>query len=104
VLEARVADVTAANVAELLGPADLVLDGTDNFETRYLLNDAVVRARKPWIYGGVLGTEGTVMAVRPGEGPCLRCVLPDPPDSLRLPSCETRGVLNTAVSGSRRSR
>jgi len=98
VLEARVADVTAANVAELLGPADLVLDGTDNFETRYLLNDAVVRARKPWIYGGVLGTEGTVMAVRPGEGPCLRCVLPDPPDSLRLPSCETRGVLNTAVS------
>lgn len=98
VLEARVTDVTAANVAELLQPAELVLDGTDNFETRYLLNDAAVRAHKPWIYGGVLGTEGTVMAVRPGEGPCLRCVLPDPPDSLRLPSCETRGVLNTAVA------
>ena len=96
-IDAQVADVTAANVAELIGPADLVIDGTDNFETRYLLNDAAVQAGKPWIYGGVLGADGTVMAVRPGQGPCLRCVFPDPPDAHLLPTCETQGVLNTAV-------
>jgi adenylyltransferase/sulfurtransferase len=96
-IEALVADVMAANVEELLGPADLLLDGTDNFETRYLLNDAAVKAGKPWIYGGVLGTDGTVMAVRPGLGPCLRCLSPEPPDARLLPTCETQGVLNTAV-------
>jgi molybdopterin/thiamine biosynthesis adenylyltransferase len=97
VIEAQVTDVTATNVAELMRPADLVIDGTDNFETRYLLNDAAVQAGKPWVYGGVLGTDGTVMAVRPGLGPCLRCILPDPPDAHLLPTCETQGVLNTAV-------
>ncbi|MBM4318951.1 MAG: thiazole biosynthesis adenylyltransferase ThiF [Deltaproteobacteria bacterium] len=97
VIEAQVTDVTATNVAELMRPADLVIDGTDNFETRYVLNDAAVQAGKPWVYGGVLGTDGTVMAVRPGLGPCLRCIFPDPPDAHLLPTCETQGVLNTAV-------
>jgi len=97
-IEARVIDVTATNVVELLRPADVVIDGTDNFETRYLLNDAAVQAGKPWVYGGVLGTDGTVMTVRPGSGPCLRCLFPDPPEGHRLPTCETRGVLNTAVA------
>jgi len=96
-IEAMVTDVTAATVADLLRPADLAIDGTDNFETRYVLNDAAVQAGKPWIYGGVLGTEGTVMAVRPAAGPCLRCVFPNPPDAHELPTCETQGVLNTAV-------
>ena len=96
-VEALVTDVTATNVAELLRPADLAIDGTDNFETRYVLNDAAVQANKPWVYGGVLGTDGTVMAVRPGQGPCLRCIFPDPPDAHLLPTCETQGVLNTAV-------
>jgi molybdopterin-synthase adenylyltransferase len=97
-VEAVVADVTVANVEALLRPADLMLDGTDNFETRYLLNDAAVRLDKPWVYGGVLGTDGTVMAVRPGRGPCLRCLLPEPPGASGLPTCETQGVLNTAVA------
>jgi molybdopterin-synthase adenylyltransferase len=96
-IEALVTDVTATSVVDLLQPADLVIDGTDNFETRYVLNDAAIQAGKPWVYGGVLGTEGTVMAVRPGQGPCLRCLLPDPPDAHQLPTCETQGVLNTAV-------
>lgn len=97
-VEALVAEVTAANVVELIRRADLILDGSDNFETRYLLNDAAVQEGKPWIYGGVLGTEGMVMAIRPGVGPCLRCVFPEPPSGAELPSCETRGVLNTAVA------
>jgi len=97
-IEAVVTDVTATNIEELLRPVDLVLDGTDNFETRYLLNDAAIRTDKPWVYGGVLGTGGTVMAVHPGQGPCLRCIFPEPPDAGSLPTCETQGVLNTAVA------
>ncbi|MEW6720062.1 MAG: ThiF family adenylyltransferase [Thermodesulfobacteriota bacterium] len=97
-VEAVVTDVTAANIGELLEPASLALDGTDNIETRYLLNDAAVLAGKPWVYGGVLGTDGAVMAVRPGSGPCLRCVFPEPPEPGELPTCETQGVLNTAVA------
>jgi molybdopterin-synthase adenylyltransferase len=97
-IEGVVADVTAGNVEELIAPADLILDGADNFETRYLLNDAAVKATKPWIYGGVIATGGAVMAVRPGAGPCVRCVFPDPPDPGQHPTCETQGVLNTAVA------
>lgn len=97
-IEPIIADVTVSNVENILGPADLVLDGTDNFETRYLINDAAVRAGKPWIYGGVLGTDGMVLAVRPGLGPCLRCLFEDPPDTGALPTCNAFGVLNTAVT------
>jgi adenylyltransferase/sulfurtransferase len=97
-VEGLVADVTAANVLDLVRPADLVLDGTDNFETRFLVNDAAVKESRPWVYGGVLGTDGMVMAVRPGAGPCLRCIFPEPPDPGALPTCETQGVLNTAVT------
>jgi adenylyltransferase/sulfurtransferase len=97
-VEAAVVDVTARNVEDLLRSADLALDGTDNIETRYLLNDAAIRAGKPWIYGGVLGTAGAVMAVRPGDGPCLRCLFEEPPDAGGQPTCATQGVLNTAVA------
>jgi adenylyltransferase/sulfurtransferase len=93
-----VADVTSLNVEKIIAGADVVLDGTDNFETRYLLNDVCVKAGKPWVYGGVLGSEGMVMAVRPGRTACLRCVFPDPPDSTSQPTCETNGVLNTVVA------
>lgn len=92
-----VADVTAHNIRALLASADLVLDGTDNFDTRYLLNDACVEAGKPWIYGGVVATSGTVLAIRPG-GPCFRCLLPEAPDGTALPTCETAGVLGPAVA------
>ena len=97
-IEPIVTNITAANVEGLLARADLLMDATDNFETRYLLNDAAVKAGKPWVYGGVLGTDGTVMAVRPGEGPCLRCLFPEPPQAGLLPTCDAYGVLNTAVA------
>ena len=97
-IEPVVADVTAANIKELAERADLLLDGTDNFETRYLLNDAAVSAGKPWVYGGVLGSDGMVLAVHPGRGPCLRCLFEDPPEMGLIPTCNTFGVLNTAVA------
>lgn len=95
VLEPHVADVGPRNVESLVRGFDLVLDGTDNFETRYVLNDACVKQGVPWVYGGVLGTTGTTMAVLPGDGPCLRCILPEPPPPGSAPTCETAGVLNT---------
>jgi adenylyltransferase/sulfurtransferase len=97
-IEPVIADVTSANAEDLVGRADLVLDGTDNFETRYLINDAAVRAGKPWVYGGVLGTDGMVLAVRPDLGPCLRCLFEDPPAPGYLPTCNAFGVLNTAAA------
>ena len=97
-IEPVLADVTAANIKELVERADLVLDASDNFETRYLLNDAAVSAGKPWVYGGVLGSDGMVLAVHPGRGPCLRCLFEDPPEMGLIPTCNTFGVLNTAAA------
>ena len=95
-IEGIVADLSGRNVEKFLAGVDLVLDGTDNFETRYLLNDACVKHRIPWIYGGVLGTTGMSLTVRPHLGPCLRCLFPEAPPLGSLPTCETAGVLNTA--------
>jgi len=92
-----VTDLTASNVAELLGEADLILDGTDNFETRYLLNDFAVSRAKPWIYGAAVGSYGVTMPVVPGRTACFRCVYPDPPSGIQ-PTCETAGVLNAIVA------
>ncbi len=97
-VEALAVDVTTRNAESLLADADLVLDGTDNFETRYLLNDVCIKQGKPWVYAGVLGTVGMVMPVLPGRGPCLRCVVPSPPDPGAVPTCDTAGVLNSAVA------
>ncbi|OGR81773.1 MAG: hypothetical protein A2X32_09840 [Elusimicrobia bacterium GWC2_64_44] len=96
-IEPVVVNVTAGNIEELVGRADLVIDGADNFETRFLLNDAAVKAGKPWVYGGVLGVDGMVLAVRPGVGPCLRCLFELPPAGGRLPTCDAFGVLNAAA-------
>ena len=96
-IEALAVDVTTKNAESLLAGADLVLDGTDNFETRYLLNDICVKLGKPWVYGGVLGTIGMVMPILPGRGPCLRCVILDSPEPGTFPTCDTAGVLNSAV-------
>lgn len=96
-IESLAVDVTTQNAESLLADADLVLDGTDNFETRYLLNDVCVKLGKPWVYGGVLGTVGMVMPIVPGDGPCLRCVIPAAPDPGDFPTCDTAGVLNSAV-------
>ena len=92
-----IADLTAANVADLLGDADIVLDGTDNFETRYLINDFAVSRGIPWIYGAAVASYGLTMPVIPGRTACLRCVYPDPPSGAQ-PTCETAGVLNVIVS------
>jgi adenylyltransferase/sulfurtransferase len=96
-IEPFVADLTPANAGELLGGAGLLLDGTDNFETRYLVNDFAVRGSIPWIYGAALGSYGLVMPVLPGDTACLRCVFPDPPAGVQ-PTCETAGVLNSITS------
>ncbi len=97
-IEPVVDDVNAGNIAALIGDIDLIIDGTDNFETRYLLNDAAVRAGKPWVYGGVLATYGMTMTIVPGDTPCLRCVFPDPPPPGSAPTCDTAGVLGPAVA------
>lgn len=87
----------ATLLEELGADADLVVDGTDNMRTRYLVNDYCVREGKPWVYGGVVSSGGLVMAVEPGRGPCLRCVFPDPPPPGALPTCDTAGVVGPAV-------
>jgi len=91
-LEPVVADLTPANAAELFEGVDLILDGTDNFETRFLINDVAVQAGIPWIYGAAVGSYGLKMAVIPGKTACLRCVYPEPPKGSQ-PTCETDGVL-----------
>lgn len=90
-IQPLVRDVHPGNVEDLV-ECDLIVDGTDNVETRYLLNDVAVKHGIPWIYGACVGTEGRCMAVRPGEA-CLRCVFPDPPTAGELPTCDTAGVL-----------
>ena len=92
-----VADLTARNAEELLGGADVMLDGTDNFEARYLVNDFAVSRGIPWIYGAAVGSYGIAMPVIPGHTACLRCVYPDPPAGVQ-PTCETAGVLNVIIS------
>jgi len=92
-----VADLTASNIGDLLAEADLILDGTDNFETRYLLNDYAVSRNLPWIYGAAVGSYGLTMPVIPGRTACLRCIYPNPPSGAQ-PTCETVGVLNAITS------
>lgn len=77
---------------------DLLLDGTDNFPTRYLLNDLAVQHGISWIYGGAVGARGTAMAVIPGRTPCLRCLLPSPPPAAEVGTCETEGVLSPTIA------
>jgi adenylyltransferase/sulfurtransferase len=93
----QVADLTPANVAELLGEAQLVLDATDNFETRYLINDYAVEQGRPWIYAAAVGSYGVTMNILPGETACLACVFPAPPRGV-VETCDTAGILNSAVN------
>jgi molybdopterin/thiamine biosynthesis adenylyltransferase len=96
-LEAVVADLVPANVEELLEEMDLVLDGTDNFETRYLINDAAVSKNRPWIYAAAVGSYGLKLAIVPGHTACLRCIYPEPPQGAQE-TCETAGVLGPLTS------
>jgi adenylyltransferase/sulfurtransferase len=92
-----VADVTADNAPALVEGASLVLDGTDNFETRFLLNDVCLRAGIPWIYGACVGAHGLVLVVRPRVTPCLRCVLHERPEPGTGETCDTAGVIAPIV-------
>jgi len=92
-----VADLTPANAPELLGGAGVILDGTDNFDTRYLINDFAVSRGIPWVYGAAVGSYGLEMPVLPGRTACLRCVYPQPPSGAQ-PTCDTAGVIGPVVS------
>jgi adenylyltransferase/sulfurtransferase len=85
-------------VEEIIAEADVVLDGTDNFETRFLINDASIKQSKPWVYGAAVGSYGLTMTIIPNVTPCLRCVLEAMPDPGSGPTCDTAGVLMPIVS------
>jgi molybdopterin-synthase adenylyltransferase len=97
VVEPHVADLTPANIASLLENTQLILDGTDNFESRYLINDFAVKNSLPWIYTAAVGSYGVTLNVLPGQTACLACVFPCPPQGA-LETCETAGILNSAVN------
>ncbi len=96
VIEPQVADLTSANIDDLFEDIDLIVDGSDNFETRYLINDWAVRENKPWIYGAAVGSYGITFPVLPGTG-CFACVYPHPPQGAQ-PTCETAGVLGSVTA------
>jgi adenylyltransferase/sulfurtransferase len=96
-VEGVVADVDSRNAEDLLNGFHLILDGTDNFETRYLINDVAVKLGIPWIYGAVVGSYATTLTVIPGRTPCLVCVFPEPPRGLQE-TCDTAGVIGPAVA------
>lgn len=92
-----VTDLVADNAEALLAGSDLVLDGTDNFETRFLLNDVCIRGGRPWVYGACVGSYGLALLVRPGLSPCLRCLLEERPAPGSGPTCDTAGVVAPIV-------
>ena len=97
-IEPVVTDLTSTNAEAILGGVDLLVDGTDNFEARFLINEFSCRHGVPWIYGGAIGAEGRVMTVLPGKTACLRCLIPDPPAPGVMPTCDTAGIIGpTAV-------
>jgi adenylyltransferase/sulfurtransferase len=96
-LDGRVEDVHAGNVLALVEGMDLILDGTDNFETRYLVNDVSIETGIPWIYAACVGSYGMSFVVIPKETPCLRCLLEDEPPPGTSPTCDTAGVIGPAV-------
>lgn len=96
-VDPQVADLTPGNISPLLDGFPLLLDGTDNFETRYLLNDYAVSNGVPWIYSAAVGSYGVTMNVLPGETACLACVFPESPRGT-VETCDTSGILNSAVN------
>ncbi len=97
---AHIVDLVPANTAELLQDAELILDGTDNFETRYLINDYAVQSGKPWIYAAAIGSYAATMNILPAgqqRSACLACLFPEPPGGT-IETCDTAGILNTAVN------
>jgi adenylyltransferase/sulfurtransferase len=97
VVEAQVADLAPSNIEPLLEGVQVILDGTDNFETRYLINDYALKNGLPWIYAAAVGSYAVTMNILPGKSACLACLFPDPPAG-SFETCETAGILNSAVS------
>jgi molybdopterin/thiamine biosynthesis adenylyltransferase len=96
-IEPLVEDINADGIEALVQESDLILDATDNFETRYLLNDTCIKYGRPWIYSGVIASYGVTMNILPGDTACLRCVFPEMPMPGTTPTCDTAGVLNGIV-------
>jgi len=97
-VESLVLDVNPSNVEEIVKGVDLILDGTDNMETRFLLNIACIKQGTPWIYGAAVGSQGVTMNILPEETPCLCCLIPSLPLPGSLSTCDTLGVLNSIPS------
>lgn len=96
--EALVTDVNHSNIESLIKDCDLVLDGTDNFQTRYLVNDACVKSNKIWIYGAAVSSYGATMTIIPGKTPCLRCIFEEMPAAGSSPTCDTAGVIQPIIA------
>lgn len=96
-VEGFVADVESANAERLVSGSNVILDGTDNFETRYLVNDVALKLSIPWVYGAVVGSYAATMTILPGRSPCLACVFPKPPQGMH-DTCDTAGVIAPAVA------
>jgi len=97
VIDPVVADVHAGNIQQLAGDVNVIVDGTDNFETRFLVNDFAVKHGIPWVYGGCIGAEGQTMTILPGETGCLRCLISESPPPGSTPTCDTAGILASAA-------
>jgi adenylyltransferase/sulfurtransferase len=97
-VESIVTDVNYSNIESFIKDSDLVLDGTDNFQTRYLINDACVKLSKTWIYGAAVSSYGTTMTIIPNEMPCLRCIFEEMPNAGSAPTCDTAGVIQPIIS------
>ncbi len=97
IIEPLITDLIPSNAEELIAGHDLILDGTDNFETRYLINDVSVKLDIPWIYGAAIGSYGVTFPVIPALGPCFACLYPEPPVGLQ-PTCDVSGVLASTTA------
>lgn len=97
-LEASVENIDAGNIESLIEGADLVLDGSDNFQVRYLVNDACVKNGVNWIYGAAVSSYGSTMTILPGSTPCLRCIFEEMPAPGSAPTCDTAGVIQPIIS------
>ena len=97
-VEPVVADVNHSNIESFVKDVDLILDGTDNFQIRYLINDASVKHEKTWIYGAAVSSYGTTMTIFPRKTPCLRCIFEEMPDAGSAPTCDTAGVIQPIIT------
>jgi molybdopterin/thiamine biosynthesis adenylyltransferase len=96
--EPHILDVNYSSIEQLIADCDVILDGTDNFATRYLINDACVKHEIPWIYGAAVGSYGVTMTIRPHQTACLRCVFEEAPPAASAPTCDTAGVIMPIIN------